>query len=90
MNPSDFLSKFSTINLVVKLQVDKELTLWISWFDTKRRRLIFSALSFSQKSLDCDWIWIVNPFWKVDLDSQSHFSDGFELDWQSKKSDWVS
>jgi len=32
--------------------------------------------------LDLDWI--VNPFWKVDLDFQSHFCDRFGLDWQSK------
>ncbi len=33
--------------------------------------------------LDLDWI--VNPFWKLDLDCQSYISDGFGLDWQSKK-----
>ena len=34
-----------------------------------------------------DLEWIVNPFCKVDLDldCQSYISDGFGLDWQSKK-----
>ncbi len=33
-----------------------------------------------------DFDRIVNQFWKVDLDldCQSHFCDGFGLDWQSK------
>jgi len=37
--------------------------------------------------LDLDWI--VNPFWKLDLDFQSHICDGFGFDWQSTKSDWA-
>ncbi len=29
--------------------------------------------------------YIVNPYWKLDLDCQLHFFDGLGLDWQSKK-----
>ncbi len=38
----------------------------------------------------CDLDWIVNPFWKEDLDFHSHIYDGFELDWHSKKLDWAT
>ncbi len=45
-------------------------------------KIILSRLLDWDK-LDLDWI--ANTFWKVDLDFQSHFWDGFRLDWQSEK-----
>jgi len=47
----------------------------------------FRYLSLVRNIKHMDLDWIVDPFWKVDLDLdwQSHICDGFGLDWQSKK-----
>ena len=49
------------------------------------KQRILKKYTFIGLWLDLDWI--VNPFWKVDLDldCQSYICDGFGLDWQSKK-----
>ncbi len=59
MKPSHFLSKFSTISLTGMLQVDEEMVSWeFHSFVIKHGKLMFAALIFSQKSLDCDCTWI--------------------------------
>ncbi len=64
--------------------------LGITFYTFKKAFNIFLLMKFFLKGvglwLDLDWI--VNPFWKVDLDCQSHICDGFGLDWQSEKN-WI-
>ncbi len=75
--------------LGVKFWVDKEISHENYMFQLQNKALKFFCnwifLKVAGLWLDLDWI--VNPFWKVDLDLdwQSHISDGFGLDWQSKK-----
>ncbi len=63
----------------------------ISLVSPSKKLSIFTVADIFLKGvglwLDLDWI--VNPFWKKDLDCQSYICDGFGLDWQSKKLDWA-
>ncbi len=67
----------------------KRCLLGISWLHHKTwTSNICCPISFSKKvGLWLDLDWIVNPFWKsdLDLDCQSHICDWFGLDCQSKK-----
>jgi hypothetical protein len=69
------------------LWVDKRFLLGITCFTYKIKLLKFAVIIFFVSVLWLDLDWIVNPFWKVDLDLdwQSHICDGFGLDLQSKK-----